>query len=85
MMIYVAAGIISLLLITSLFIVVRGPSDWHRIQGLTLFSSKTVILIVLLSLMSDKAFVLDMALIYSLLGFIGVLLLARYVSKRRQI
>ncbi len=84
-MIYIAAGIISVLLIASLFVVVRGPTDWHRLQGLALFSSKTVIVIVLLSIISDKAFVLDMALIYSLLGFISVLLLARYISKRRQI
>lgn len=84
-MIYIAAGIISVLLTASLFVVVRGPTDWHRLQGLALFSSKTVIVIVLLSIISDKAFVLDMALIYSLLGFISVLLLARYISKRRQI
>jgi multisubunit Na+/H+ antiporter MnhF subunit len=84
-MIYIAAGIISVLLTASLFVVVRGPTDWHRLQGLALFSSKTVILIVLLSIISDEAFILDMALIYSLLGFISVLLLARYISKRRQI
>ncbi len=84
-MIYIAAGIISVLLTASLFVVVRGPTDWHRLQGLALFSSKTVILIVLLSIISDEAYILDMALIYSLIGFISVLLLARYVSKRRQI
>jgi multisubunit Na+/H+ antiporter MnhF subunit len=85
MLITIFAVIIILLLIVSISLIVSGPSDWHRLQGLALFSSKSIILIVLFSLLSDISFILDMAVVYTLLGFIGTMLLARYFSKRKQI
>jgi multisubunit Na+/H+ antiporter MnhF subunit len=85
MLITIFAVIIILLLIVRISLIVSGPSDWHRLQGLALFSSKSIILIVLFSLLSDISFILDMAVVYTLLGFIGTMLLARYFSKRKQI
>ncbi|MFZ7131753.1 MAG: monovalent cation/H+ antiporter complex subunit F [Eubacteriales bacterium] len=76
------------LLVIALFImlvvvrVILGPTIWDRLLGLNMISSKIIMLIVILAAWHDKSFYLDIALAYAFLGFIGTVLIARFIERR---
>ncbi|HAE61777.1 MAG TPA: pH regulation protein F [Eubacteriaceae bacterium] len=65
--------------------VVIGPTIWDRLLGFNMISSKIIMSIVILSVVTDRSFLLDIALVYSFLGFIGTVLIARFVETRGEI
>ncbi|SHF09216.1 monovalent cation/H+ antiporter complex subunit F [Alkalibacter saccharofermentans] len=65
--------------------VVIGPTIWDRLLGLNMISSKIIMSIIILSVVTDRSFLLDIALVYSFLGFIGTVLIARFVETRGEI
>ena len=77
--------LLSVLAISTTWIIVRGPSSWDRLQGLAVLSSKSIMLIVLLSVFLEQSFLADLAILFSLLGFISLILIARYISERRRL
>ncbi len=74
--------IISFYILIVLIRVILGPSIWDRLLGLNTISAKIIIAIVLLSLILDKAYLLDVALVYAVLGFIGTVFIARFIEKK---
>lgn len=60
-----------------------GPSLWDRLLGLNLSASKLVMMIVLLSWTRKATLMLDVALVYALLGFIGVTFMAKMLVARQ--
>ena len=77
--------IMTLLTISSTYIIFRGPSSWDRLQGLAVLSSKAIMIIVLLSLFHEQAYFVDLAILFSLLGFISLMLIARHISGRKKL
>jgi len=61
-------------------VALRGSDPWARLLGYTLVSSKVTILIIVLALATEHTFYLDIALVYTVLGYIGVLVLADYMA-----
>ena len=58
-----------------------GPRVADRIIGVNLIGTLGALCIVLLSLLLDEAFIIDVALIYCLVSFLAVIVLARiYIS-----
>ena len=70
------------LAIASGILMVTGSTIWDRLLSLSLFSAKIILLIVLYSLIYDKSYLMDVAIVYSLLGFIGIILIARFIQNR---
>ena len=68
----------------SLYIVriVRGPSIWDRFVGLNLISTKIIIIIIAFASLHEKAYFLDFAIAYALLGFIGTIFTSRFLLGR---
>ena len=68
----------------SLYIVriVKGPSIWDRLLGLNLMSTKIVIIIIIFASLNETAYLLDFAIVYALLGFIGIFFTARFLLGR---
>ncbi len=62
--------------------VLLGPTIWDRLLGLNLISSKIMMIIVLYALILNKSYLLDIALVYGFFGYIGIVMLARFVEKR---
>jgi len=62
--------------------VVRGPSIWDRLLALNLISTKLLLIIILFASSQDTAYLLDLAIIYALLGFIGTIFIALFISER---
>ena len=62
--------------------ILLGPTVWDRLLGLNMIASKILVAIVILARMMDLAFLLDIALVYAVLGFLGTILMARFIEKR---
>jgi len=76
-----ALGVVMLL---SLYRVLRGPTHFDRLTGLGLIGSKTVVLLVILGVLTHQTdLIVDLALTYALVSFIGTLGLAKFFESRR--
>jgi multicomponent Na+:H+ antiporter subunit F len=55
-----------------------GPTIYDRILAVNAFGTKTVLLLALLAFISGRLDVLDIALAYALINFIGVIAVLRF-------
>ena len=62
--------------------VVKGPSIWDRLLGLSLISTKILIIIILFASYRNTAYLLDIAIVCALLGFIGIVFTAIFMLGR---
>ena len=59
-----------------------GPTVWDRLLGMSLISSKIIVAIVVFAVILVRGFLVDIAIIYSLLGFISSVLIARFIERK---
>ncbi|SMP68740.1 multisubunit sodium/proton antiporter, MrpF subunit [Neorhodopirellula lusitana] len=57
-----------------------GPTVFDRVLALNMFGTKTVLLASVVSFMSGRQDFLDLALLYSLMNFIGMVALLRFTE-----
>ena len=71
--------VLSLAMTMSLYRVLAGPTIYDRLAGLSLMGTKSIVLLLLLGLLTQQvdAFV-DLALTYSLILFVGTVVVAKY-------
>lgn len=71
---------ISILITMSLALIraMLGPTVFDRVLALNMFGTKTVLLICVVCFMMDRTDFLDLALLYSLMNFIGMVALLRF-------
>ena len=55
-----------------------GPTVFDRILAVNMFGTKTVLLIAALGFLTDRPDFLDLALVYALMNFIGVIAVLRF-------
>lgn len=78
---FVVAGVA--LLIAMAMAIVRaaaGPTVFDRILAANMFGTKTVLLIAVLGYMMGRPDFLDLALVYALINFIGIIAALRFVK-----
>ncbi|MDH5191147.1 MAG: monovalent cation/H+ antiporter complex subunit F [Gammaproteobacteria bacterium] len=56
-----------------------GPTVYDRIAAVNMFGTKTVLLIAIISFLSDRTDLLDIALVYALINFIGIVAVLKLV------
>lgn len=56
-----------------------GPTVYDRIAAINMFGTKTVLLIAVLAFLSGRSDLLDIALVYALINFIGVIAVLKLV------
>ena len=66
----------------SLVRVVIGPTIWDRLLGVGLAASKITLAVIIVSLSIAESYILDLALLFAILGFLVTVLLARFVERR---
>ncbi|OYT12285.1 MAG: cation:proton antiporter [Bacteroidetes bacterium 4572_112] len=66
--------------ILSLVRFVKGPSSADRVVALDTMSIIATAAFALMALVFDRYMYIDIALIYAVLGFIGVIVIARYLE-----
>ena len=58
-----------------------GPTTYDRIAAVNMFGTKTVLLIAVLAFFSGRSDLLDIALVYTLINFIGVVAALKLVTQ----
>lgn len=79
---FIAASIA--ILITMGLALVRalaGPTTYDRIAAVNMFGTKTVLLIAVMAFLSGRTDLLDIALVYALINFIGVVAALKLVTQ----
>lgn len=62
-----------------------GPTIWDRLLGFSLFSSKVIVAAILVGQVIGRTYMIDVAIIYGILGFIGTILISRFIERRGDI
>ena len=81
MFLYSMIVVLLLISVLSGFFVLFGKDKWERFLGYAMVSAKVNILIVLWALATHSTFYLDVALVFIALSYIGVIVLANYMTK----
>ncbi len=74
-------AIITLAVFLALWRVYAGPEAASRAVAVDVMTSSVAGIMVLFALDMNKAYLLDIALVYSILAFVMVLALARYIER----
>lgn len=73
------AGIaLSLTMLLALIRAILGPTIYDRILSVNLFGTKTVLLIGVWGYITERPDFLDIALVYALLNFIGIIAVLKF-------
>ena len=79
--IIISAMLIFLSIVCGIIRLVIGPDTVDRVVAIDLLTIVTIALIALLAHQAGRFIYLDVALVYGLLSFLGVLAVARYLEK----
>jgi len=66
-----------------LYRIIRGPSIPDRMVGIDIFGILVVGICALLVIKTGREFIIDIAITWAILSFIGTLTLAKYLSGKR--
>lgn len=70
---------LALAMLLSLWCLLRGPTHFDRLIGLGLIGTKTTVLLVLVGALTGRAdMIVDIALTYAMISFVGTLALAKF-------
>jgi len=79
---YIAIGIISLSTVLTLIRFIKGPSLPDRVISLDVFSANLLAVLAIYSVLSNETY-LNVALIMSLVAFIGTMTFAYFLVQKR--
>jgi len=79
-LIWLAAALAGAAFLLALFRFVKGPSPADRVVAFDVMTIVAITGIVLTALVEGRGIYLDVALIYALLSFLGVIVVARYLE-----
>lgn len=80
-LITLAAALAGLALLLALWRFLRGPSAADRVVAFDVLTIISMTGIVLVALAEGRGIYLDVALVYALLSFLGVIVVARYLER----
>lgn len=79
--IHIAIGLIALGSLLSFIRFVKGPTAADRAIALDTLSVIGIAALVLLGFLFKRYIYIDLALVYAVLGFIGIIIIARFIEK----
>ena len=71
-------------MIISMIRIVIGPSLADRLIGLNLVSAQILAIFVLIATKENRVVYLDVAMVYAIFGFVGMLAITRYLEKKEK-
>jgi len=77
----IAMGIMLLSIILSLIRFVKGPCYSDRIIAFDVMTISSLAIIAGIAYLTNRIIYLDIAMVYGILSFLGVLVVARYLEK----
>jgi len=81
LLIYLAAAIAGAAFLLALGRFIKGPSAADRVVAFDVLTIVAITGIVLAALAEGRGIYLDVALVYALLSFLGVIVIARYIER----
>ncbi len=81
LILYIALGFIGLAVILTLYRFIKGNTSVDRVIALDVLTISSLALIGLIAHFADRVIYMDIALVYGLLSFTAVLIIARYFEK----
>jgi len=85
-MMFLEVMIVALLIASIIFSfsILMAKNKWKRLTAFSLVSAKIMMIIVLYALFTETTFFLDVAIVYALLNYVGVIVLANYMLEWRK-
>lgn len=80
---YISIAVMSIMafaILLSTYRLLRGPTASDRVVALDALTNMTTAIIALIALLSGRFIYLDVALVYAILSFVGVIVAARYLE-----
>ena len=77
----IALGIMLVSIILSIVRFVKGPSYTDRVIAFDVMTISSLAIIAGVAYLSQRIIYLDIAMVYGILSFLGVLIVARYLEK----
>jgi len=71
------------LVILCLYRVIKGPSVADRVVAIDIIGIIVVGICVIISIRTEKAFIIDIGIAWIILSFIGTLTMAKYLGRRK--
>jgi len=81
LLIYAAATLIGIAFLLALFRFFKGPSAADRVVAFDVLTIIAITVIIFIALAEGRGIYLDVALVYGLLSFLGVIVVARYLER----
>lgn len=79
-LIHIAAGIAGVAFLLALYRFMRGPVAVDRVIAFDVLTIISLTGIVLIAVLEGRGIYLDVALVYALLSFLGVIVVAKYLE-----
>lgn len=77
--------VLTIIIAVPLIRVVKGPTVFDRILATNAIATKTLVLICLIGFIFDRIeMFIDITLAYAILGFIGSLIIAKYIQSENK-
>ncbi len=80
-LIYTAMAISSIGVLVALVRFVKGPEKVDRIVAVDVISTIGITLILILATLMRREIYIDVAIVYAILGFIGVIVVSRFIKR----
>lgn len=71
----------SVIIVGSMYRAIKGPSAADRLIAINVIGTKTIVLILIISLLFNEDYFVDVALVYALISFISSVAIANYIEK----
>ncbi|MDD5018675.1 MAG: monovalent cation/H+ antiporter complex subunit F [Eubacteriales bacterium] len=75
-------AIIGAFAVADIYKMIAGPTIFDRLLCLNILSAKIVMAMTIFALMTGQSYMLDIAIVYTLLSFVSTVLIARFVRSR---
>ncbi len=80
-LLFISAIIILLAILLTLYRFIKGPTAPDRLVAFDVMTVSSLALIGLIAKFSSRIIYLDVAIVYGLLSFLGVIIVSRYFEK----
>ena len=77
----VVEGVLLATIVPLLLLLVKAPTAWDRLLAYNSAANRVTAVLAISSVLSDRAVLLDVAIVYAALSFIGVVALARFMER----
>ena len=79
--IYISVGLMSIAMLLGLIRFFKGPSVVDRVIAFDSLTVSSLALIGVIAVLADRMIYMDVAIVYGLLSFLGVIVVAKYIQK----